>query len=72
MEAIPYDDWPLWAKAIAALKTDADAGVGDTFDRLSASMGGGVFKKWSQAAGIPCGCSARKASWNQLYPYRQA
>ena len=68
-QIMPYDDWPLWAKAIAELKADDEQGVGDTFERIAASMGGVAFKAWAKAAGIDCGCDARKASWNVLYPY---
>ena len=67
--AIPYDDWPLWARTVAALKIDADIGVGDTVERMAASMGGVAFKAWAKTVGIDCGCDARKASWNKIYPY---
>lgn len=63
--------WPAWAIALSKLRTDADAGVGDTFERHAAMVGGRVFKKLSKQLGLPCGCDARQADWNRLYPYPQ-
>jgi hypothetical protein len=68
-QSVPEQDWPAWAKLLAARKAEADKGVGDTFQRLAASMGGEIFKKLTKSMGLPCGCDARQADWNRLYPY---
>ena len=68
-QSIPEQDWPAWAKLLAARKSEPDKGVGDTFQRLAASMGGELFKKLAKSMGLPCGCDARQADWNRLYPY---
>jgi hypothetical protein len=65
----PEPDWPAWAKLLTARKAEPDKGVGDTFQRLAASMGGELFKKLAKSMGLPCGCDARQADWNRLYPY---
>jgi hypothetical protein len=68
-QPVPESDWPAWAKLLAARKSETDKGVGDTFQRLAASMGGELFKKLAKSMGLPCGCDARQADWNRLYPY---
>lgn len=58
-----------WVKLVAILRTDADAGVGDTVQRIAAKFGGERFKTFAQKIGIPCGCTERQAEWNERYPY---
>lgn len=62
-------EWPAWARTIAAQRADGDRGIGDTAERLFGAVGGELFKRAIALAGIDCGCSARKDSWNSLYPY---
>lgn len=67
---IPYDRWPVWAKAISLLKTDADGGLGDTVERVIGTANSAAFKAWHLATfGKSCGCSERKTIWNTLYRY---
>lgn len=66
--AVPRDQWPAWATAIAAMKTDADTGVGSTVDRLLGTFGK-VYKATLKAMGVPCGCNARRAEWDRRYGY---
>ena len=68
-QAVPYEDWPIWAKLIALRKIDSDVGVGDTVQRYAAKIGGERFKKLAKRLGIPCGCSERQAQWNTRYKY---
>ena len=63
-------NWPSWAKVVAARRRDGEAGVGDTFDRLAARVGGKAFKAALKKLGIPCGCDGRQRDWNALYPYQ--
>lgn len=68
--AIPFDRWPLWAKSLSLLKTDADKGIGDTIERLIGPMNSAKFKEWYKLTfGKACGCNARKDKWNKEYPF---
>jgi hypothetical protein len=62
--------WPMWAKAIAALRAEGDAGVGDTVYRLIGPVTSEKFQRWHRLAfGRECGCPERRAEWNVRYPY---
>ena len=68
--AVPRDQWPAWAAAVAALAKAEDRGVGDTIGRTVGPVGGDVFKKWfRRMTGASCGCDARQRRFNDLYPY---
>lgn len=62
-------EWPRWAKLIRMLRTKADAGIGDTAQRIAAKFGGERFKALSKRIGMPCACTGRQEEWNRLYPY---
>lgn len=64
-------DWPAWAKIVARNQQPQDIGVGDTAQRLLATLGGEAFKKMLKRACLPCGCDVRQFEWNVLYPYNQ-
>ena len=62
--------WPIWAKAVALGKTDSDAGVGDTVERLIGKENSEAFKAfYKKTFGKVCGCNGRKNEWNAKYKY---
>lgn len=69
LKSVREDDWPWWARKIAARRNEAETGVGDTLERLLAMAGGRKIKQLAKAAKIDCGCDSRQASLNELYPY---
>lgn len=71
-DAIPYSEWPLWAKSIELLSIGADTGVGDTVARIVGAPVSDVFKSWyRQVFGCECGCATRQSDWNRIYPYKK-
>jgi hypothetical protein len=62
------DNWPAWAKLVAAMKAPEDKGVGSTIDRKLGLLGA-AFKLTLKALGVPCGCGDRKELYDRLYPY---
>lgn len=68
--ALPRDRWPLWAREIVKHAADGETGVGDTAKRLIAASHFDTLATIASWLGIPCGCSARHARWNKLYPYQ--
>lgn len=67
---MPFAEWPAWAIALSILKSEADAGVGDTVERLIGARNSDRFKAWyKEKFGRDCGCSFRKDQWNMLYQY---
>lgn len=68
--ALPYEQWPRWAKLMAQRRIDSDVGVGDTVKRYADRVEGERFERVAEAIGIPCGCTARRHRWNRLYPYK--
>ena len=66
---MPFERWPRWAKWIARQRQDPDSGVGDTFRRLAAKVGGEQIKRLAKANAVPCGCTERQAEWNVRYRY---
>lgn len=70
IQPVARQDWPAWANFIASHADPTDAGVGDTIHRRLGKAG-----EWTKAAlkaaGVPCGCDARRERWNHLYPYHR-
>jgi hypothetical protein len=66
-DPVPRDQWPLAVRVVARFKQDGEQGIGDTLARLI--VGGDEFKALMEAIGVDCGCSARQAHLNALYPY---
>lgn len=67
----PIAEWPLAARLIAGLRTDADVGLGDTIARHLARFGGDAFKRiYKKLTGGECGCADRQAALNGLFLYR--
>ncbi len=80
LEPVPLADWPPWAKGFKMERDLAvffhseaaavDTGVGDTVHRLIGPAASDAFKKWHlERFGYECGCEARRAQWNTIYPY---
>lgn len=70
IDPVPRDQWPLWANLLAAKRTPADAGVGDTAVRIIGPTASDKFKKWfKHVFGRDCSCEKRQAQWNSQYPY---
>jgi len=68
--AIPYDKWPVWAKALALMRKVEDKGIGDTVHRVIGPPASEAFKKWHvRIFGKSCGCSLRKVKWNAQFRY---
>jgi len=69
-EPVPRSQWPLWAKAIAFLANDDEAGVGDTVKRLIGNYRSEAFKSWHKRTfGFDCGCAKRQKEWNERFNY---
>ena len=68
LEPIPHDRWPLWAKAVEALRSADDIGVGSTIKRQLGVMGA-LFTATMTAVGLPCGCADRAAQYDIQYRY---
>ncbi len=65
----PKDQWPIWAKALKAMATPEDKGVGDVVARMIGYEKSEAFKVWHIATfGRHCNCTARRERWNRLYP----
>jgi hypothetical protein len=68
--AIPRDQWPLLARALAKLARPDDLGLGDTVARLASAVGGDTLADWyERIVGKPCGCGDRRVALNQRYPF---
>ena len=67
---LPRDQWPFWAIQIANHAADGETGVGDTAKRLIEASHLDTLAVIANWLGVPCGCSARHARWNKLYPYQ--
>jgi hypothetical protein len=47
-------------------------GLGDTVEKITKATGiKTVVDKVSEGLNIPCGCAARKAKLNQMFPYKK-
>lgn len=67
---IQKSEWPMWAKAIAVLKTDADQGVGDTVHRVIGESASEAFQNWHRTLfGTSCRCNERRDLWNGQFNY---
>jgi len=60
--------WPIWAKAIAQLRSDADIGVGDTVHRL---VMGDQVETILRILGVKCGCTDRRKWLNKKFAYAE-
>lgn len=70
VKPIPRSEWPIWAKGFALLANKEDIGIGSTIERMIGTDNSEAFKVWYKATfGTDCGCSGRKAQFDQLYPY---
>lgn len=69
LPSIPFENWPLWAKAISKFAIPEDKGVGDVIARKIGAENSAAFKAWYEMMfGKPCGCAGRHAQYNLLYP----
>lgn len=67
--AVPREKWPTWTKAIEALRSDGDIGIGDTIERLAGAAGRTFKMTFKTITGRPCGCAGRRDAFNSMYPY---
>ncbi len=66
----PYEQWPTWVKAVARMRADGEAGVGDTAHRLLETMGVGWFwQTFVVKLTGNCKCEARRKNLNARHPY---
>lgn len=66
----PIHEWPLAARAIAALRDDSDKGLGDTIHRHLQRFGADAMTKlYRRVMGRDCGCGDRQAKLNRMFPY---
>jgi hypothetical protein len=67
---VPFEQWPPKIKRLAGKAIPADRGIGDVLQRRYARWGGEIFKSVMKSIGIECGCAAKQAKLNALYPLR--
>lgn len=68
--ALPFDQWPLWAKTLAFMRHETDKGLGDTVVHIIGEHRSDAFQAWFLAKfGKSCGCKDRQAWMNQRFPY---
>ena len=66
----PFAGWPVWAKGVALLEAEEDAGIGDTIARMLKKASLGAFTSSNlKKIGIDCGCDANQARLNVKYRY---
>ncbi len=66
---MPPDQWPIWVKALKAMATPEEKGIGDVVARMIGDEKSDAFKAWHLATfGKACNCTARRELWNRLYP----
>jgi hypothetical protein len=64
------NEWPLWARLMAAQKQPGEVGVGDTIKRVIGNDRSEDFKAWyKNTFNRNCGCCQRQAQMNQKYRY---
>ncbi len=69
VEPLPRDQWPPWAKAMAAFAKPEDKGIGDVVARTIGAETSGAFKAFYEMTfRKPCGCVGRQKLWNIKYP----
>jgi hypothetical protein len=56
-------------RSIAAWGQPGEKGIGDTFHRLAAKIGGEQLSRLMKWFGVDCGCEGRREEWNDHYPY---
>ncbi len=67
---VPYADWPPWVKGVAGMRTDGEAGVGDTVKRLLVTSGADwLFRTFVVKLVGDCKCESRRVALNAKYPY---
>jgi hypothetical protein len=67
---IPFEKWPVWARMIWLVRKKEDRGVGDVVERTIGPASSKAFQAWyKRTYGRSCGCSRRKAEWNQQFPF---
>ena len=65
----PDDPWPLLLRPLRTLAQTGDRGLGDIVERVVGPVGGDAYKAWHERVlKRACGCEARQASLNALYP----
>jgi hypothetical protein len=70
IQPVAKSDWPLWARAIAKFRREADTGLGDTIVHLIGDTRSERFQKWFQRKfGKSCGCTERQRWLNLRFPY---
>jgi hypothetical protein len=68
--AVPFNQWPKWAKDIATDRQLGDVGVGDTVVHIIGDTRLETFKNWfTEHLGGSCGCTERQTWLNQRFPY---
>ena len=70
VEAVPFDQWPLWARVIAKFRRADDLGLGDTVVHLIGDARSEHFQKWfARKFRRSCGCTDRQRWLNRRFPY---
>jgi hypothetical protein len=65
----PFDQWPMWAKALRQFSKPEDNGIGDVAARIIGEENSEAFKAWYLATfKKSCGCTGRQKQWNMKYP----
>jgi hypothetical protein len=67
-QAVPRDQWPLAVRVIARLAKPDERGIGQTLTRLIGMAGGEQYKRLMKRIGVDCGCAARAANLDAMYP----
>ena len=68
--AVPFDQWPRWAKRLKRKAIAGEIGVGDTVKRKLTRFGGEAYKRWyKKITGHECPCTERQGWLNAKYPY---
>lgn len=68
--ALPFHQWPAWAKETATSRQAADKGIGDTLVHLIGDSRSEAFqKRFEELIGRACGCAERQAWLNARFPY---
>jgi hypothetical protein len=69
VDPIPFEQWSIAYKALAAFSKPDDIGIGDIIERQIGHIGGDQFKSWYKTIfKKDCGCHVRKCKLNQQYP----
>jgi len=60
---------PRIVRFVESKRIDSDRGIGDTLERLLASVGGRKYKRLLSWLGASCGCQNRQDWLNKKWPY---